>query len=38
MMGITKLREGQTLEDMKRPRLKFPFESTTSRLPATTPP
>jgi len=37
VMGITKVMEGVTLEDMKRPRRLLPLEQTASRLPATTP-
>lgn len=38
MMGITKVREGMTLEEMRRPRIKPPIDTSASRLPATTPP
>lgn len=37
VMGITKVEEGVTLEDMKRPRVKLPGEVTAVRLPTTTP-
>ena len=37
-MGITKVAEGVTLEDMIRPRVKLPGEATAARLPATSPP
>ena len=37
-MGITKLVEGVTLEDMIRTRVKLPAEATVARLPATSPP
>ncbi|MCJ1407951.1 mitochondrial ribosomal large subunit component [Ptychographa xylographoides] len=36
VMGITKVGEGMTLEDMKRPRVMLPLEATATRLPATT--
>ncbi|MCJ1295291.1 mitochondrial ribosomal large subunit component [Xylographa carneopallida] len=36
VMGITKVEEGVTLEDMKRPRMLLPLEATAARLPATT--
>ncbi|KAI4135586.1 MAG: hypothetical protein LQ347_000555 [Umbilicaria vellea] len=38
VMGITKVREGVTLEDMQRPRVKLPLEATAARLPAASPP
>ena len=38
VMGITKVEEGVTLEDMKRPRILLPLEATAARLAATTPP
>ncbi|MCJ1304813.1 mitochondrial ribosomal large subunit component [Hypocenomyce scalaris] len=38
VMGITKLVEGVTLEDMIRTRVKLPAEATVARLPATSPP
>ncbi|MCJ1472074.1 mitochondrial ribosomal large subunit component [Lambiella insularis] len=37
VMGITKVGEGVTLEDMKRPRALLPSEATAARLPATAP-
>lgn len=37
VMGITKVEQGVTLEDMKRPRVLLPLEATAARLPATTP-
>ncbi|MCJ1402683.1 mitochondrial ribosomal large subunit component [Xylographa trunciseda] len=38
VMGITKVPEGVTLEDMNRPRRLLPLEGTAARLPAATPP
>lgn len=34
VMGITKLANGITEEDLKRPRVKLPLEQTAARLPA----
>ena len=36
-MGITKVEDGITLEDMKRPRVKLPGDVAVARLSATTP-
>ncbi|KAA6415161.1 MAG: ribosomal L16 [Lasallia pustulata] len=38
VMGITKVREGVTVEDLHRPRVKLPVAATAARLPATSPP
>ena len=38
MVGITKLDNGLTLEDARRPRVKLPMEATAARIPATSPP
>ncbi|KAI9826179.1 MAG: hypothetical protein M1819_007435 [Sarea resinae] len=37
VMGITKLSDGITEEDLRRPRRKLPLEQTAQRLPGTTP-
>ncbi|KAI9697238.1 MAG: mitochondrial ribosomal large subunit component [Candelina mexicana] len=34
VMGITKLGEGVTAEELRRPRMKLPLEQTAARLPA----
>lgn len=36
VMGITKVGEGVTLEDMKRPRVKVPGKDSAVGMPATT--
>lgn len=36
VMGITKVGNGVTMEDLKRPRRKLPLEQTAERLPAST--
>ncbi|KAL8780831.1 MAG: hypothetical protein Q9194_000685 [Teloschistes cf. exilis] len=38
VMGITKMEAGTTLQEMHRPRIKLPMDSTAQRIPATTPP
>ena len=40
VMGLTKVTEGVTLDEIKRPWLKMPvsLEATAARLPATSPP
>lgn len=38
VMGITKMEAGTTLQDMHRPRIKLPMDSTAQRIPATSPP
>lgn len=38
VMGITKVAEGVTLEDMQRPRVKLPGEATAARLSAASTP
>ncbi|KAB2572531.1 putative mitochondrial ribosomal protein l16 protein [Lasiodiplodia theobromae] len=38
VMGITKVGNGVTAEDLKRPRKKLPLEETAERISATTPP
>ena len=38
VMGITKVGNGITVEDLKRPRKKLPLEETAERISATTPP
>ena len=37
VMGVTKVDEGVTLDEMKRPWKKLPVENTAARLPSTTP-
>lgn len=37
-MGLTKVGNGVTEEELRRPRKKLPLEETADRLPATTPP
>ena len=37
VMGLTKVEEGMTLDDMKRPRAKLPMEVSAARLPAPAP-
>lgn len=34
VMGITKLGDGVTAEELRRPRRKLPLEQTAARLPA----
>ncbi|KAI9718231.1 MAG: hypothetical protein M1812_004221 [Candelaria pacifica] len=36
VMGITKLGDGVTAEELRRPRIKLPLEQTAERLPAST--
>ncbi|KAL1632498.1 39S ribosomal protein L16, mitochondrial [Neofusicoccum ribis] len=38
VMGLTKVGNGVTAEDLKRPRKKLPLEETAERISATTPP
>lgn len=38
VMGLTKVGNGVTVEDLKRPRKKLPLEETAERISATTPP
>ena len=38
VMGITKVTEGRTLDEMKRPWAHLPMEATTTSVPATAPP
>jgi hypothetical protein len=37
VMGITKLGNGVTVEDLMRPRKKLPLEQTAARIPETSP-
>lgn len=36
-MGLTKMTEGMTLADMKRPRAKLPADVTAERIPSSMP-
>ena len=37
MMGLTKMENGVTLDDMKRPKVKLPADVKAQRIPASTP-